>query len=130
MDRLEEMLRIQRSLNDQIKEKRGLQGVGKAEWLQKYALAMLSETAEMLDEVNFKWWKNPKPVNEAALKEELVDILHFFLSMCIAAGMDAEEIYRIYLEKNRENVARQEGMSRKPGYSVETDGSGSHPPES
>ncbi len=118
MDRLEEMLRIQRSLNDQIKEKRGLQGVGKAEWLQKYALAMLSETAEMLDEVNFKWWKNPKPVNEKALKEELVDILHFFLSMCLAAGMDAEEIHRLYLEKNRENVARQEGRSQKPGYAA------------
>lgn len=120
MDRLEEMLDIQRSLNERIKEKRGLQGIDRTVWLQRYALAMLSETAEMLDEVNFKWWKNPKPVNESALKEELVDILHFFLSMCIAAGMDAEEIYRIYLDKNRENIARQEGMSRKPGYSVET----------
>ncbi len=130
MDRLEEMLAIQKVLNDRIREKRGLSGIDRTVWMQRYTLAMLSEMAELLDEVNFKWWKNPKPVNEAALKEELVDILHFFLSMCIAAGMDAEEIYRIYLEKNRENVARQEGMSRKPGYSAETDGSGSHPPES
>ncbi|NLE20405.1 MAG: dUTPase [Clostridiales bacterium] len=118
MDRLEEMLDIQRSLNERIKEKRGLQGIDRTVWLQRYALAMLSETAEMLDEVNFKWWKNPKPVDDAALKEELVDILHFFLSMCLAAGMDAEEMYRIYLEKNRENVARQEGRSEKPGYAA------------
>ena len=27
-------------------------------WMQKYTLAMLSEMAELLDEVNFKWWKN------------------------------------------------------------------------
>ncbi len=120
MDRLEEMLAIQKALNDRIRGKRGLSGIDRTVWIQRYTLAMLSEMAELLDEVNFKWWKNPKPVNESALKEELVDILHFFLSMCIAAGMDAEEIYRIYLDKNRENIARQEGMSRKPGYSVET----------
>ncbi len=116
MDRLEEMLAIQKALNDRIREKRGLSGIDETVWLQRYTLAMLSEMAELLDEVNFKWWKNPKPVNEAALKEELVDILHFFLSMCLAAGMDAEEIHRIYLTKNRENFARQEGNSKKPGY--------------
>lgn len=118
MDRLEHMLDIQRSLNDTIKQKRNLHDTPPMEWMQKYTLAMLSELAEMLDEVNFKWWKNPKPVDEPALKEELVDILHFFLSMCLAAGLDAEEMYRIYLAKNAENIARQEGKSEKPGYSL------------
>ena len=116
MDRLEHLLAIQRQLNDTIKEKRGLQNIQPMEWMQKYTLAMLSELAEMLDEVNFKWWKNPKEIDSAALKEELVDILHFFLSMCLTAGLDAEEMYRIYCEKNAENVARQEGRSAKPGY--------------
>lgn len=116
MDRLEHMLDIQRTLNDTIKEKRGLQHIEPMEWMQKYTLAMLSEMAEMLDEVNFKWWKNPKELDSAALKEELVDIFHFYLSMCLAAGLDAEEMYRIYLDKNAENMARQEGKSAKPGY--------------
>lgn len=116
MDRLEHMLIIQKALNDTIKEKRQLQGIAPMEWMQKYTLALVSELAEMLDEVNFKWWKNEKPVDEPALKEELVDILHFFLSMCLAAGLDAEEIYQIYLKKNAENFARQEGRSQKPGY--------------
>ncbi|NLW21514.1 MAG: dUTPase [Clostridiales bacterium] len=116
MDRLEHMLSIQQALNDTIKDKRGLHGLDPMEWMQKYTLAMLSELAEMLDEVNFKWWKNKKPVDEQALKEELVDILHFFLSMCLAAGLDAEEMHRIYLRKNAENIARQEGRSDKPGY--------------
>lgn len=116
MDRLEHMLAIQKSLNDTIKDKRDLHGIAPMEWMQKYTLALVSELAEMLDEVNFKWWKNEKPVDEAALKEELVDILHFFLSMCLAAGMDAEQIYRIYLDKNAENIKRQEGRSSKPGY--------------
>jgi dimeric dUTPase (all-alpha-NTP-PPase superfamily) len=120
MDRLEEMLAIQKTLNDRIKEKRGLDGIDEMSWMQKYTLAMLSEMAELLDEVNFKWWKNPKPVDQSALKEELVDILHFFLSMCLAAGMDAEEIHRIYLMKSQENFARQEGNSKKAGYSPDS----------
>jgi dimeric dUTPase (all-alpha-NTP-PPase superfamily) len=118
MDRLEEMLRVQQSLNEQIKKRPGLGNIDSMDWMQKYTLAMISELAEMLDEVNFKWWKNPKPVDEAALKEELVDILHFFLSMCLAAGMNAEEIHSIYLRKNKENIARQEGKSSKPGYAL------------
>ena len=116
MDRLEKMLEIQRTLNQTIKDKRNLHDITPMEWMQKYTLAMLSEMGEMLDEVNFKWWKNPKEVDFPALKEELVDILHFFLSMCLASGMDAEEIYQIYLRKNEENVRRQEGKSQKPGY--------------
>jgi len=38
--------------------------------------------------------------------------------MCLAAGLDAEEMYRIYLDKNAENIARQEGKSQKPCYKV------------
>ena len=77
---------------------------------------MLSEMAELLDEVNFKWWKNPKPVDDHAVKEELVDILHFFVSMCLRAGMTPQEMYDIYMEKNRENFNRQLGLSKKEGY--------------
>ena len=118
MVRLEHMLTIQQTLNETIRQKRDLTDITPTVWIQKYTLAMLSELAEMLDEVNFKWWKNPKKLDEAALKEELVDILHFFLSMCLAAGLDAEEMYRIYLDKNAENIARQEGKSQKPCYKV------------
>lgn len=116
MDRLEKMMEIQEALNQTIRDKRNLHDVSPMEWMQKYTLAMLSEMAEMLDEVNFKWWKNSKEVDFPALKEELVDILHFFLSMCLVSGMDAEEMYQIYLRKNEENIRRQEGKSLKPGY--------------
>lgn len=119
MDRLEHMLSIQQTLNEYIITKHGLEGISATEWIQKHTLAMLSELAELLDEVNFKWWKNAKPVDEHALKEELVDILHFFLSMCLSAGLDAEQMYRIYLEKNAENIARQQGKSQKPGYQAD-----------
>ena len=87
--------------------------------MQREVLAMISELGEVLDEVNFKWWKNPSPVNADALKDELVDVLHFFVSMCIKSGMTAEELYARYREKNKENFDRQYGRSGKPGYKAE-----------
>ena len=116
MDQLQEIFRLQKAFNDDLIERRGLQGISDEEWIQKQTLAMLSEMAELLDEVNFKWWKNPKPVNPVAVKEELVDILHFFVSMCLRAGMTADELYEMYLAKNQENFRRQQGLSEKKGY--------------
>ncbi|HIQ64042.1 MAG TPA: dUTP diphosphatase [Candidatus Avichristensenella intestinipullorum] len=118
MDKLDTMFRMQQKLNEDIIRRRGLEGISNEEWIQKQTLAMLSEMAELLDEVNFKWWKNPKPIDADAVREELVDILHFFLSMCLCAGMDAEDLYRRYLNKNEENFKRQEGTSEKPGYAM------------
>lgn len=118
-DKLDVIFALQRKFDSEIVEKRGLEGISPEKWIQKEVLAMLSELAELLDEVNFKWWKNPKEVNYDNVKEELVDILHFFASMCIKVGMDAGEVYERYIEKNKENFARQYGESAKSGYSLD-----------
>ncbi len=118
MDKLETIFAMQKALNDDIVRLRGLEGVSDEEWIRKNVLAMVSELGELLDEVNFKWWKNEKPIDEAAVKEELVDILHFFVSMCLRAGMDAEELFQIYCDKNKENFDRQYGRSLKEGYAA------------
>lgn len=88
-------------------------------WIQKEVLAMIAELGELLDEVNFKWWKNPKEVDADRVKDELVDILHFFVSMCLKVGMDGEELYQRYLEKNKLNFSRQHGTGDKPGYALD-----------
>lgn len=118
MDRLKKIFDMQKMLNDDIRKKRNLEGISKEEWIQKQTLAMISELSELLDEVNFKWWKNKKEVDEQLVKEELVDILHFFVSMCLVYDMDAEELYSMYMDKNKENFDRQNGKSPKIGYDV------------
>jgi len=118
MDKLEEIFRLQQSFQDKLKQERGLTEIPMEQWLQKQTLAMLSELAELLEEVNFKWWKNPHELSEANIHEELSDILHFFVSMCIEAGMSAEDLYQTYVGKNEENFRRQRGESAKPGYEV------------
>ncbi len=115
MDRLEHIFELQGRFDADLAARRGLD-FDLSTWLQKEVLAMISELAELLDEVNFKWWKNPKEVDREAVKEELVDILHFFVSMCLKAGLSADEVYRAYLAKNEENFRRQQGLSPKPGY--------------
>ncbi len=119
MDKLEEIFSMQWALDEDIIERRGLHHFTMEEWIQKDVLAITSELAELLDEVNFKWWKNNKNVDMDAVKGEMVDLLHFFVSMCLKTGMDADELYRLYMEKNEENFARQNGLSAKKGYSVE-----------
>lgn len=116
--KLEIIFELQKALDTDIQNRRSLDYTME-QWIQKDVLAMVSELAELLDEVNFKWWKNGKPVDEAALHGELVDILHFFVSMCIRAGLDADKLFEGYIAKNRENFDRQYGRSEKKGYCVD-----------
>ena len=118
MDKLEHIFELQNAFQEKLRKERHLEGIPMEQWLQKHTLAMLSELSELLDEVNFKWWKNPKEIDKAAIHEELSDIMHFFVSMCIDAGMSAEDLYRVYAGKNKENFRRQDGKSIKPGYAV------------
>lgn len=115
MDKLDEIFAEQKELDEFIAKKRDIRFT-KEEWIQKKAMALLVELSELLEEINYKWWKNPKQENEQAIKEELVDILHFYIGMCIDAGMDAQELFTIYRQKNKENHDRQNGKSLKKGY--------------
>ena len=96
MDKLEHIFELQKGLQDKLKTERHLDFTPE-EWIQKQTLAMLSELAELLEEVNFKWWKNPHELNMANVHEELSDILHFFISMCLEAGMTADDLYNVYV---------------------------------
>ena len=118
MDKLERIFELQKSFNDELVELRNLKDIPMERWIQMQTLATISELSELLDEVNFKWWKNPKPVDEASLKGELVDVLHFFVSMCLKSGMTAEELFSLYQAKNQENFDRQYGRSQKQGYEI------------
>ncbi len=119
MDKLDRIFELQQSFQDKLKRERGLEGIPMTEWLQKHTLAIVAELAEVLDDVNYRWWKKPREVDKAHLHEELSDILHFLVSMCIESGMSAEDLYNVYVGKNKENFDRQNGLSEKKGYEVD-----------
>ena len=116
MDKLDTIFAMQKGFDDDLVQRRSLEDIPTEVWIQRETLAMMSELAELIDEVNFKWWKDAKPVDPTRVKEELVDILHFFVSMCLKTGMSAQELYSMYLEKNRENFERQRGNTEREGY--------------
>lgn len=118
MDKLDIIFSMQQKFDSDIVKNRNLGHITKEEWIQKETLAIISELGELLDEVNFKWWKNPKEVNYCNVKEELIDILHFFVGMCLKIGMTSDEVLDIYLKKNEENFKRQYGTSDKKGYEL------------
>ena len=115
MDRLEQLLTKQKELDDFIAERRKLD-FSKEEWIRRKCMALMCELTEVLEEVNYKWWKNPKSDNDRRVKEEIVDVLHFFLGICNDAGLTADELFDGYMEKHEENRKRPTGESDKKGY--------------
>lgn len=116
MDRLEHIFELQRKLDAEIERNHGVVSQDMCTWVQKEVMAIMVELAELLEEVNFKWWKIPHPVDRDKIKEELVDVFHFFVSLCLKVGITAEELYAAYLAKNEENLRRQKGLSVREGY--------------
>jgi len=117
-DKLSEIFFEQNELNSRIVRERGLDYTVD-EWMRQWALAVFSETNEILDEINWKHWKNDSGIDMEALKGEVVDLLHFVISMSLTCGMNADELHYRYMVKNKENHDRQEGkVSGREDYEV------------
>ena len=117
IDKLTQMYGMQKALDERIIAERGIEK-DMSEWVVGLTIAMESEIDEIRREVNWKWWKNPKEIDKAALQGEVIDMWHFLLSLSRAVGLEPADIHRLYIEKNAENHDRQAGLSTKEGYSV------------
>jgi len=137
-DKFEELFRLQEVLNDFVFAKQDLRdkngkvltmaalreqaqgaealgpNTGVNEWLRKYLEALTDESKELGEELLWKWWSKDK-LDMQNIRVEIVDQLHFWLSLAITAGMDAEKVFDIYVQKNKVNIERQNA-----GYSKET----------
>lgn len=70
--------------------------------------AIIHEGVELQRETNWKWFKNKKDMDLKKTKEEAVDILFFFIMLCLELNITPDELYLLYLEKHKENIRRQE----------------------
>lgn len=89
-----------------------------ANYVKDQVLALLDEGHEALAEVSWKPWAKDKFVNHAQLGGELADILCFLINLALAAGLTAEDFYKLWREKATRNIARQEkagGYSQRQG---------------
>ena len=134
-DKLEDIFAMQTILNDHVFAKKDIrdnegklltmdklltqagqrEGLGPNtevnKWLSNYLTALDDESRELRDELLWKWWSKDF-LNMQNIRVEIVDQLHFWVSLAMASGMDAQKVYDIYLQKNKVNIERQES-----GYS-------------
>lgn len=114
MDYLGKMLKRQGTLEGDWEKKFGsLKDLNKKDWwLKEFILAAIAELCEMLQHVNYKHWKQPKPWTEERYKEllaEYADVLHFLLGIALVLELSPGKLYKIYADKANINKSRWKG---------------------
>jgi len=124
LDMLRTMFDMQKSLNvrvgvitDEICKDREKQ----TEWILKFTLVARQELAELVDCVPYKWWAKYQKFDDQNIRVELIDILHFWISLCQVAGLSADDVFKAYLAKNAVNFARQDS-----GYATKDENDSRH----
>ena len=84
-----------------------LKGMTQEQMFLENTRAMVHEVIETENEVNWKHWKLPVPVDEDKLKGEIADQFIFLINQCNIAGMDANELLGLTLDKININIDRQ-----------------------
>ena len=83
-------------------------------WTLNYCRAMTQEIAELTDSVPWKWWAEYQTFDSQNARVEIVDLFHFLISLAQVMGMSAEDVHRLYVEKNKVNHERQDsGYTKK-----------------
>jgi dimeric dUTPase (all-alpha-NTP-PPase superfamily) len=108
-DQLRELFRMQKSLNARIGvHTDAMNEAEKTQWILNYCRAMSQELAELTDSVPWKWWAKYQKFDEQNARVEVVDCLHFLISMAQVLGMSADDVFAAYVKKNEVNLKRQD----------------------
>src|SRR5438128_1129540 len=114
-DKLQDIFTLQGELNDGIFKKQDIRGpdgqvltmsairaaLEKNElgpnglpnaWLRNYLRALQAESAELEQELLWKWWSKDK-IDLQNIRVEIVDLMHFLTSLALTAGLSAEEFH-------------------------------------
>jgi len=76
---------MQSRINNFIDNRYGVKRINACEWVERDAIYALMEVGEVIEELDVKHWKK-KEVDRKKLLEELVDVLHFIVSIAIDSG--------------------------------------------
>lgn len=112
---LEEMFQLQARLNERVGFSHTGDLVLDGEWLNDFITAAQSELCELRDTTFWKWfYKEAREGRRFEIhdlehaKIEVVDILHYWISMAQALGMSASDVFELYKKKNQKNNERQD----------------------
>ena len=109
MDKLDKIFEMQEKLNRRIGI--NLDNLGddeKIKWILNYSRALQQEVSELIDSVPWKWWAKYQKFDRQNARVEVVDIVHFLVSIAQVLGMSADDIFDAYCKKNAINHERQD----------------------
>lgn len=109
MDKLDNIFEMQEKLNRRIGI--NLDDLGDDErikWILNYSRALQQEVSELIDSVPWKWWAKYQKFDKQNAKVEVVDIMHFLVSIAQILDMSADDIFDAYCKKNAINHERQD----------------------
>ena len=69
---------------------------------------MTQEIAELTDSVPWKWWAKYQKFDKQNARVEVVDLLHFLISLAQVLEMSPDDIFQAYAKKHQVNLARQD----------------------
>jgi len=108
-DKLATLFEMQEKLNRRVGvETREMTDEARVQWILNYCRAMNQEIAELTDSVPWKWWAKYQTFDKQNCCVEVVDLLHFLISLAQVLGMSADDVFEAYMKKNAVNFQRQE----------------------
>jgi dimeric dUTPase (all-alpha-NTP-PPase superfamily) len=121
-DKLDEIFRLQKELNQRIGvDTDRMTDAKRQQWVLNYCRAMSHEVVELTDCVPWKWWANYQKFDKQNARVEIVDLLHFLVSVAQVMEITSEEIFDAYKKKHRVNLQRQES-----GYTTKDESDNRH----
>lgn len=76
--------------------------------LKDFAWRVTEEMGEAMNCLKNKPWKvTPMATDVQHFREEIADAFHFFVELCILAGIGPDDLFDLYMRKNHVNIFRQ-----------------------
>ena len=108
-DKLEEIFRLQEQLNKRIGvDTAHMTEEQRQQWVLNYCRAMSQEIAELTDSVPWKWWAKYQKFDKQNARVEIIDLLHFLISIAQVLEMTPDDFFDAYTKKHKVNFARQD----------------------
>ena len=121
-DKLEAVFFLQKLLNKRIGvDTDKLDEAQRQQWMLNYCRALMQEAAELTDCMPWKWWASYQKFDKQNARVEIVDLLHFLISLAQVMEITPEELFEAYTKKHRVNLNRQES-----GYTTKDESDNKH----
>lgn len=117
---LDELFRLQADLNkrsgfDAHALRENFDPLVAGKWIDNYLKALTNEVEELRDCTYWKHWaQETKDGRRYELHDvqnarvEVIDMLHFWISLAHCVGLNAKEVFDLYVKKNKVNHTRQD----------------------